>query len=180
MPDHILITYASRSGSTAEVAADIGATLRADLGAGYEVDVRDVAQAGELSPYSAVVIGAPIRMDRLLPAAVQFVEQNRAALADKTAADFTLCVAMKDDQPDYRDHAAGFPPPLVQVKTPVSVGLFAGNVDPKRLEFPWSWIVRVFKGGMMAPGDFRQWDVIRAWARSLAPLLSGRQPVAVR
>ncbi len=57
MPNTILVTYASRAGSTAGVAETIGRTL-AECGA--MVDVRPVKQVSDLSAYRAVVAGSAI------------------------------------------------------------------------------------------------------------------------
>jgi menaquinone-dependent protoporphyrinogen oxidase len=166
--DRILVAYATKSGSTAEVADAIAGVLRE---MGWAVDVADVAQVQDLTPYGAVVLGAATRMGRLLPAAIRFAERNRTALADKTTAYFALGATMKEDTPENRRLAAATLQPLVQIKEPVSLGLFAGKVDPARLEIPWRWMVKSAKEGPMAAGDFRRWDEIRAWARSLASLL---------
>ena len=58
MTKKILVTYASRTGTTAGVAEAIGKTL-AESGA--EVDVRAVADVKDLTPYDAVVAGSAIQ-----------------------------------------------------------------------------------------------------------------------
>lgn len=170
MTDRVLVAYATETGSTAEVADVIAGVLRE---AGLAVDVSDVAHAPDLGAYSGVVIGAATHTGHLLPAAIRFAEKNRAVLAKRTTAYFTLGVTMKEDTPEHRQKAADALQPLVQIKEPVSLGLFAGKVDPTRLSIPLRWVVKLSKDGAMGAGDFRRWDEIRAWARSLAPLLGG-------
>ena len=58
MPDRILVTYASRAGSTRGVAEAIGKTL-AESGA--QVDVRRMQDVNDLAPYRAVVAGSAIQ-----------------------------------------------------------------------------------------------------------------------
>ena len=66
MNDRILVTYATRAGSTAEVAAACAETLAAR---GYAVDVKPVKEKTQLTGYSAVVLGSAIRMGDWLPEA---------------------------------------------------------------------------------------------------------------
>jgi len=58
MSNKILVAYASRTGSTAEVAKAIGNTL-AESGA--QVDVLPMQDIKDLAPYQAVVAGCAIR-----------------------------------------------------------------------------------------------------------------------
>ncbi len=58
MPNRILVTYASRAGTTAEVAEAIARTLTQD---GAQVDVLPMKSVKDLSPYQAVVAGSAIR-----------------------------------------------------------------------------------------------------------------------
>ena len=57
----ILVTYATRAGSTFEVAVLVAEVLRA---AGATVDVKYVTAVHELEGYDAVVVGSSIRMGR--------------------------------------------------------------------------------------------------------------------
>ena len=70
MSRRTLVAYASRAGSTAEVAEAIGRTLAED---GAQVDVRLVKEVADLSPYRAVVAGSAIQGGKWLPEAMQFV-----------------------------------------------------------------------------------------------------------
>ena len=66
MNDKILVTFASRAGSTAEVAKAIGKAL-SDSGA--QVDVLAMRDVQDLAPYRAVVAGSAIRKKKWLPEA---------------------------------------------------------------------------------------------------------------
>jgi sulfite reductase alpha subunit-like flavoprotein len=54
MKNKVLIVYASRAGSTGEVAKVIGQTLS---DAGASVDVRSVSDENDLSNYKALIVG---------------------------------------------------------------------------------------------------------------------------
>jgi menaquinone-dependent protoporphyrinogen oxidase len=57
MDNKILVTYASRFGSTAGVAEAVGKTLAES---GVQVDVIPMREVKDLSPYQAVIAGSSI------------------------------------------------------------------------------------------------------------------------
>jgi menaquinone-dependent protoporphyrinogen oxidase len=172
VPNKILVTYASRLGSTAGVAEAIGKTLTDN---GAEVDVRRMEDVADLTSYSAVVAGSAIRGKKWLPEAVQFMQTHQAALRQKPFAAFLVCMtlALKNGE-NYRPHVASFLDPVRAAVRPVSEGLFAGVLDIKkvpsfsdRLKFRLSVLFGVWK-----EGDHRDWNAIREWAAGLGPLLN--------
>jgi menaquinone-dependent protoporphyrinogen oxidase len=66
----ILVTYASKCGSTGEVADAIGKTLTQT---GARVEVLPLKKVTDLSGYQAVFVGSAIRVAKWLPEAVDFV-----------------------------------------------------------------------------------------------------------
>ncbi len=171
MSNKILVTYASRLGSTAGVAEAIGKTLTDN---GAEVDVRRMEDVTDLSPYSAVIAGSAIRGKQWLPEAMQFIQTHQAELRQKPFAAFLVCMtlAMKNGE-KYRPQVADWLQPVRASVKPVSEGLFAGVLDigkiasfSDRLKFRISVLFGVWK-----EGDHRDWNAIRAWAASVGPLL---------
>ena len=171
MPDKILVTYASRLGSTAGVAEAIGKTL---LDSGAEVEVRRMEDVSDLTPYSAVVAGSAIRNKQWLPEAMQFMQKHQAALRQKPFAAFLVCMtlAMKDGE-KYRPHVATWLDPVSTLAKPVSKGLFAGVLDTGKIEsFSNRLKFRLsVRFGVWKEGDHRDWNAVREWATSLGPLL---------
>ncbi len=86
MNKRILITYATRAGSTVEVAAAIGESLAQR---GFAVEVIPVKENPNLANYQAVILGSAIRMGNWLPEAVEFVKKNQAHLSQMPTAFFT-------------------------------------------------------------------------------------------
>jgi len=73
------VAYASKHGSTAEIAEAIGDELRA---AGRTVDVRDAGEVTDLAGYDAVVLGSATYMRRWRREARRFLRHHASALAD--------------------------------------------------------------------------------------------------
>lgn len=172
MTDKILVTYASRSGSTAGVAEAIGATL-AEHGA--QVEVRPMQEVNDLAPYMAVVAGSAIQGGQWLPEAMRFVQTHRAALKQRPFAAFLVCMtlALKNEKWRQEANVTDWLTPVRALVRPVSEGYFAGALDLSkvpslgdRLKFSISVAL-----GVWSEGDHRDWEVIRAWAADLAPLL---------
>ena len=165
------MAYASRAGSTAEVAEVIGQVLREH---GAEVDVCSVKDAPSVAGYDALVLGSAIWAGRPLPEALRFATQQQPVLAGRPVAYFVLCERLRDDTPANRAIARGFPAPLERVQPPVSVALFAGKRDLSTTHPVVAWLLRHLFG--IRNGDWRNWDEIRAWAAALAPLFARPQP----
>ncbi len=161
----ILIAYASRAGSTGEVAQAIGQALGSN---GARVDVHQIRDTPGVSGYDAVVIGSAIRMGRWLPEAIDFIKAHRDTLGRVPTAFFTVCMTLHEDTEENRRTVEAYLDPARAILEPVSNGLFAGKIDLDKLSLFDRLIVKV---GKVPVGDFRNWDAIRAWAEELKPLL---------
>jgi menaquinone-dependent protoporphyrinogen oxidase len=168
MKNKVLIVYASRAGSTGEVAKAVGQTLSE---AGASVDVRSVADENDLNNYEAVIVGSAIRMGRWLPEAVDFVKKHHDKLSRVPAAYFVVCSTMKDDTPENRKKTLAYLDPVRKAAPdikPVDTGLFAGVIDFSKLSFIDKSMLKV-RGA--SEGDFRNWAAIKQWATDVAPML---------
>ena len=92
----ILLVYATRHGSTREVADAVAGELRAG---GNEVDVRAAAEAPGPAGYDAVVVGGPMIMGWHREAA-RYVKTHRGALAQLPTALFITAASLTDDGAD--------------------------------------------------------------------------------
>jgi menaquinone-dependent protoporphyrinogen oxidase len=162
----VLVAYASKAGSTGEVAEAMGQVLNAK---GMTVDVRQVKNVKDVSGYQAFVIGSAIRMGRWLPEAVQFVEKNRDVLSRALTAYFLVSGFLREDTPEMRSQVLTFVDPVRKILEPKSIGLFAGKMDYSKI----SWLDRTIAQAVKSvEGDWRNWDAIRGWAGELATRLS--------
>jgi menaquinone-dependent protoporphyrinogen oxidase len=155
----ILVAYATRAGSTAEVAGAIGQALRVH---GVEVDVLPAQEVNDLKDYRALIVGSAIRMGRWLPDAAGFVDRNHAALGRMPTAFFTVCMTMQKDTPESRRAVEAYMQPVLEKFRPARLGLFGGKMDYSRLGFLDRLIVSKMK--KVPEGDHRDWTAIRAWS----------------
>jgi menaquinone-dependent protoporphyrinogen oxidase len=171
MNNRILVTYASRTGSTAEIAEAIGKTLAQH---NASVDVLPMHDVKDLVPYSAVIVGSAIRRARWLPEAMKFTQDHRAELARKRVATFTVCITLAMSNSDqYRQAVRAWIAPVHTHVKPISEGLFAGRLDFAKLPFNFDTLKfrLVVALGIFPKDDRRDWQAIHAWAESLCPRL---------
>jgi menaquinone-dependent protoporphyrinogen oxidase len=161
--DEALIAYATKHGSTHEVAKFVAAHL-ADVG--VEAHTLPAHDVRSLDAYQAVVLGAPLYMGRWHPDARAFLRRFRSELATRPLAVFAL--GPVEDKPEQWEGAAKqFHRALAHVPgvEPVTVEVFGGAIVPETLHFPFS---------RFPAGDLRDWDAIRTWTERLPDKLGLR------
>lgn len=165
MEPNVLVAYATKHGTTREVAESIAATLQ-QLGLAVEIEaagrVRDIAR------YDAVVVGAGLYTGKWHADARHLLKRHRRELAGKRLAVFGMGPDSLEDSKvaesrKQLDRALAATPEL----EPIAVTIFGGALKPETLRFPLNRL----------PGfDAREWDAIRGWAEEVAAKLT---PVAV-
>jgi len=166
MSTSVLVGYATRYGSTQQVAEAIAATLREG---GLSVELKPLSEVRSLDGYHAVVMGAPLFMVHWHKDALNFLSRQRKALSERPVAVFVLGpVHDPHDEKEWLDSRAQLDKELAQFPwfSPLALEIFGGKYDPTALRFP----LKMFAGAEPA-SDIRDWDAIRAWAESLAPRL---------
>ncbi len=163
MSSSVLVAYATRYGSTQEVAEAVAATLR---DRGLEVDLQPMRQVRALDQYRAVVLGAPLYMFRWHKDAINFLERHRAALTALPVAIFALGPFHAEEK-EFQEARGQLDKELAKFPwlTPKVIEIFGGKFDPQKLTFPHN-LVPALKN--MPASDARDWTVIRAWASDLA------------
>ncbi|MFX0185899.1 MAG: flavodoxin domain-containing protein [Candidatus Hodarchaeota archaeon] len=79
----ILIVYASRYGSTAEIAQEIAETLESNEMIAEMIDLRDGMKISTLDEYHGILVGSGIRMGRWTKEAFNFLKNNKEILKTK-------------------------------------------------------------------------------------------------
>jgi menaquinone-dependent protoporphyrinogen oxidase len=166
MSKKILVAYATKAGSTAEVADFIGKTL-AEKGA--DVDVKPIKNISDITGYNAIIIGSPARAGKILSDATEFVERNKASLTNIPVAYFVTCTTLIKDTDDNRKIANEYLDSISGTISPVGKGLFAGKMDYSKIGFASTLILKYIFS--TPEGDYRDWDAIKKWADDLFPKL---------
>jgi len=165
----ILVTYASRYGTTGAVAEAIGRTL---CDAGFDVDTRPAKHVEDVGRYGAVVVGSAVIRASWLPDTLEFIRKNRDALARMPVAYFLTCITLHEDNAETRKLARTYMEPTLKAAPdvqPVDMGFFAGALDFSKLNM----VVRMMMKAKGAPeGDFRNWNAIRSWTEGLVVALN--------
>jgi len=164
MPNRVLVAYASATGSTVNVAAEIGKTLST---ADIYVDVKPVQEVSRLSDYQAVLVGSAVQHGSWLPEAVNFVTANQEILNCVPVALFTVHIQNTGDDEASRQNRLAYLSTVRPLLQPVDEVFFAGKFDRQgaALLLPrWiAWLIPSI--------DLRNWKKIRGWANDIRPQL---------
>jgi len=176
MDEKVLVAYASKYGSTQEVAEAIAAALGER---GLSVDLQPMRKVRTFEGYGAVVLGAPLYFGLWHKDALNFLSRNEDALAQRPVAIFALGPNSNDEK-EMQGSRAQLDKELAKFPwlRPVVIEVFGGKY-PAKLRFPESLIASLPASPLhgMPASDVRDWTAIHAWANSLVQKL---QPVMSR
>jgi menaquinone-dependent protoporphyrinogen oxidase len=175
MATSILIAYATRYGSTREVADAVGTRLREQ---GLHVEICRAGEVRSLDGFSAVVLGSPLYIGSLLREARKFLNRHRSALSQMPVALFVLGpVHGGKELEDARTQLAGVLAKLPWLQ-PAAAEVFVGKYDPARLRFPDSLLAVLPASPLhgVPAHDGRDWSAIHVWADALPAALHLEPP----
>lgn len=161
----VLVAYATKYGSTREVAERVAERLRER---GVAVDVRAAREVKSVEGYDAVVFGGALYMFRLVRDGRRFLSLQRRHLARTPFAVFAMG-PIENVAQHFADARKHLDKTLVKMGevSPCAVAIFGGVFDPTKLKFPYA------NAGTrtMPAADLRDWKAIEAWADSLPEAL---------
>jgi menaquinone-dependent protoporphyrinogen oxidase len=166
MTRKVLVAYATRTGSTPEVAKTIARHL---CEAGLSAEARPVGEVTSLEGYSGAVLGSAVRYGAWLPEITDFLSVHRDTLSAMPVAFFTMHMLALGDDPAAMAERAKYTAKPHELVTPIDEVFFEGMIDPARLSFFDRMAVRLVKSPV---GDRRDWGRIAGWADALAPRLT--------
>jgi menaquinone-dependent protoporphyrinogen oxidase len=155
----MLVTYASKHGSTRGIAEAIGKRLRER---GVDAEVRSVNDVANLEPYDGVVVGSAVYLGSWMKEATAFLDRHDVALrgipvwlfSSGPTATEPIERAISDKQRRRLDAVGGR-----------DHHLFRGALDRDQLGFLERTAIRAAKSPI---GDLRDWSDIEGWADSIA------------
>ena len=164
----VLVAFSSRHGATQGIAERIASALSA---AGHQAAALPVRDAGNLDSYDAFVVGSAVYMFHWLKEATKFVRHNRTLLESRPLWLFSSGpLGTETTDAKGRDlleasearEMAGFQEAL----QPRGHAMFYGAYAPGAAVGLGERFVAMIPAARkaMPEGDFRDWDVIDAWA----------------
>jgi menaquinone-dependent protoporphyrinogen oxidase len=171
MTMRVLVAYASKNGSTTEIAEKIAGELRVD---GLEVDCVEAGKVRELKPYDAVVLGSAVYAKRWRSSARRFVPRHAKELS---ALPWWVFSSGPVGEPKPGDERANsWLEPAKTVAKVERLGarahvVFGGRVSTN----PRNFVERsMAKKTPTEYADSRDWDRITSWADDIASQLKSR------
>jgi menaquinone-dependent protoporphyrinogen oxidase len=163
MEKNILVAYASKRGTTAEIATKIGEVLRQK---GLHVDVLPVDKVRNLTSYSTVVLGSAVYFGLWRREAVKFLSENEKRLSELSVWLFSSGPTGAGDPLELMK-GWRFPESLrsvIERIKPRGITCFGGKLDLKTMNF----FEKMISNKVQSPiGDFRNWQAITSWAEAL-------------
>lgn len=170
--DPVLVAYATKYGSTQEIAEALAEELRVQ---GLDTRVSPARDVASLDGYSAVVVGAALYNHKWHGDVTHFLSRHRQQLMGLPVAVFA--VGPVNDTPQEFDGAREQLDHVLARRawlTPASVAVFGGRFDPARLRFPGASHLLA----KVPTTDIVDSERVAAWARSLPEALALEQAVA--
>lgn len=192
----VLVVHASRHGATAGIAEKIGEVLRAE---GIDAVTTPAARNPDPGGFDAFVVGGGVYMGSWVKDGITYLDRYAETLAAHPTWLFSSG-PLKGSTPDRKagPNVDPIENALGPLEGPGSGGrkaveglaarihprghrVFYGAYDPS--DPPQGLperLVRMMPGakGILPPGDYREWDLIAAWAREIATAVTEPVPVA--
>lgn len=158
----ILVAFATRYGSTQEVAETVATALR---DTGLEVDLRRLRDVKSLECYQAVVLGAPLQMFRWHKDALSFLKRHREALLQLSTAVFAVG-PVNDLEKEWQGARMQLEKELAEFPwfVPMDQKIFGGRFDPAALSGRWKLVPGL---GRTPKSDIMDLDAVAAWGYGL-------------
>jgi len=177
MQDKVLVCYASRYGSTGEIAEKISEILQSHSATVEVVNLKN-DKVKDLESFDLVIVGSGIQMGKWTKEPLKFLKKNRDILSRKKVALFVSCMsATKPETCDQgrRDYLEKIDADFPEIN-PISMGLFGGLIDPSRGGVMTKGIMKALlmefaPKGEVPPDyvDLRDWEQIQLWTENLIP-----------
>ena len=157
----VLVAAASRHGSTAEIATELGKALRGAL-PGVGVDVVPLTRVASFADYDAVIVGSAVYFGRWLDEARWQVTTHAEPLRHRSVWLFSSGPVGDPSVPETE------PADAVEMASSVCARehvIFPGALHREQLRIRERLAVGLVGA---VDGDYRDWPAVRAWADRIA------------
>ena len=176
----VLIVYSSWTGTTHEIANEIGKVFQENS---YKVDIIKADDPIYIEDYKAYIIGTSIHAGQTVRSFRQFIKKNLDTLKNKPTALFVGCANMMNDTEKNRQETLAWLNNAISKYDslkPISIGLFGGAFITEGIDFNnLNILIRKMIVSMkkkiveeQEKTDFRDWESIRGWAADLVTSIS--------
>jgi len=165
----ILVAYASRYGSTKQIAERLAVELATS---GHDAEALPISGGVDLGGYDAFVVGSAVFYGKWMSDAEDFVRANAFTLSSRPIWLFSsgpIGPVVKDGR-DQREKAT--PHEIAELRKLVGARdhrVFFGKLERKVV----SGLGGIIARAVGVEGDFRDWGEISTWARDIAASLEG-------
>lgn len=169
---HVLLAHASVHGSSGEIAEYMAGILNQN---GLTTTVSHVDAVTDLTPYDAVILGAPIHTGMWVKPMLHFLVKHSRTLQKKHVAGWLTCIRLLEEDGLKHVQQEYIPPELEKLQNIVPVGIFAGKLDISTVTPTERWLLNARYDGAHVidhiSGDFRNWNAIQAWTMQVVTAL---------
>jgi menaquinone-dependent protoporphyrinogen oxidase len=166
---NILIAYASAHGSTAAVGQEIGRIFEE---CGLNITVANIKQVRSVRDYDVLVLGSAIHSGAWLPEMTAFFRAFQTDLVSKPIYLWVSCIRVLEQFGE--EHVLEFYLDK-EILNPLSIrniAVFPGRLNLEATDWNERWTLAARYDGSTWPssfdGDFRDWEKIRTWSKSIA------------
>ncbi len=159
----VLVTTASKHGSTEEIGRFIGEVL---VEQGIEIGALPPEDVISLHRYDAVIMGSAVYAGHWMTSLKKMAHRLAPELLDRPV--WLFSSGPIGDPPKPEEDPVDVAP-LIEATGARGHAVFAGKLDKGVLGFAEKAIVAAFK---VSDGDFRDWEEIRGWAIGIAEELT--------
>ncbi|MCK5848953.1 MAG: flavodoxin domain-containing protein [Caldisericia bacterium] len=163
----VLIAYSSKYGSTREIAEHVCKILQTD---GFDVNIEKASASLKMKNYDAIILGSGVYVGKWLPGMENLLKKHFSLLQEKRVWIFSDGPTGKEEPtesiknwkfPNYLEL-------LLKQINPKGIMVFNGKMLLEDMNMVHKFIIKK----MNAPlGDFRDWEAISEWAKSIAEQL---------
>ncbi len=165
----MLLGYASKNGSTAEIAVFMADILKYH---GLDVTVADVDTIESVTGYEAFVFGCPVYTGLWMPTMHRFLKRHMEVIGKKPAYFWITCIRVLEE--NGLDHVLNnyMPQELLVNFNVQQLTAFAGKLKWHEVNWDDRWTLALQYDGKAdvrnLNADHRDWTMIRLWSVKLA------------